>query len=282
MVSGPPGPLVQLLLLTLLLGWPQQHQLVVEVAAADQRPYMSSGGWRTYPADLVVQPGPCNIDIRDRSLTQEEFLAKYAYSRPVIIRDAADNDLFRALTHRSRLLERYGESVVRLSSANSYSYEKRDITFASYCRDYMAPQRITTLGNETFYMFGDNDYEEWSDLLQEYKTPSYSLPGHRPALSFGLAGPGSGVPFHFHGPGFGEAVHGRKRWFLTRPDVRPQFHPNRTTLQWFLQDYPSVIQEVEMYECTIRPGEAIYFPDKWWHATLNIDTAVFISTFLSP
>ena len=28
--------------------------------------------------------------------------------------------------------------------------------------------------------------------------------------------------------------------------------------------------------------QLIYFPDKWWHATLNIDTSVFISTFLSP
>jgi hypothetical protein len=59
-----------------------------------------------------------------------------------------------------------------------------------------------------------------------------------------VAGPGSGVPFHFHGPGFGEAVHGRKRWFLTRPEIRPQFHPNETTLQWFLQKYPTVIEEV--------------------------------------
>ena len=48
---------------------------------------------------------------------------------------------------RRSLLERYGESVVRLSSANTYSYEKRDITFSTYCRDYMAPQRLTTLGN---------------------------------------------------------------------------------------------------------------------------------------
>jgi oxalate decarboxylase/phosphoglucose isomerase-like protein (cupin superfamily) len=31
-----------------------------------------------------------------------------------------------------------------------------------------------------------------------------------------------------------------------------------------------------------RPGEIIYFPDRWWHATLNIDTTVFMSTFLSP
>lgn len=29
------------------------------------------------------------------------------------------------------------------------------------------------------------------------------------------------------------------------------------------------------------PIQVLYFPDRWWHATLNLDTSVFISTFLS-
>ena len=48
-------------------------------------------------------------------------------------------------------------------------------------------------------MFGDNNYSEWAELLQEYSPPPYILPGHTPVLSFGVAGPGSGVPFHRHG-----------------------------------------------------------------------------------
>lgn len=141
---------------------------------------------------------------------------------------------------------------------------------------------MNILFTETFYFFGDNDIEEWKDLLDEYKLPPFNLPKHTSALSFGLAGPGTGVPFHFHGPGFAETIYGRKRWFLTEPDVRPEFHPNKTTLQWFFEDYPKVKEQIKLYECTLRPGEAIYFPDKWWHATLNLDTSVFISTFLSP
>ena len=48
-------------------------------------------------------------------------------------------------------------------------------------------------------MFGDNDYEEWKEFLEEYNPPPYNLPNHSPALSFGVAGSGSGVPFHTHG-----------------------------------------------------------------------------------
>lgn len=42
--------------------------------------------------------------------------------------------------------------------------------------------------SETFYFFGDNNHEEWQDLLEQYKQPPYRLPLHLPALSFGLAG----------------------------------------------------------------------------------------------
>ena len=108
---------------------------------------------------------------------------------------------------------------------------------------------------ETFYFFGDNDREEWSTFFDQYKLPPLKIPGHSPVLSFGLAGPGTGVPFHFHGPGFAETIYGRKRWFLTQPDVKPQFHPNKTTLQWFFDDYPTVREQINIYECTLKPGE---------------------------
>ena len=35
-----------------------------------QKPSISNGGWLTYPVDVPVQPGPCNIDVRDTTLTQ--------------------------------------------------------------------------------------------------------------------------------------------------------------------------------------------------------------------
>ncbi|NXU66851.1 JMJD8 protein, partial [Horornis vulcanius] len=118
------------------------------------------------------------------------------------------------------------------------------------------------------------------------------------------AGSGSGVPFHWHGPGFSEVIFGRKRWFLYPPDKTPHFHPNETTLAWLQHTYPTLPLAQRPLECTLRPGEVslglqgtpgfparamgphwcllqvLYFPDRWWHATLNLDTSVFISTFL--
>jgi len=246
------------------------------------------GGWRTAAKDILVPAGPCNIPrINAKSVSQQEFLRKYAQHTPVVIAGALSSEAdankdFRRLCERENLLSDWGHATVRLSSANTYSYGTKDVPLRHYVDEMIGPQNLRTLANETYYFFGYNDMEEWKEFFDQYNLPPYQLPNHHHALSFGLAGPGSGVPFHFHGPGFAETLHGRKRWFLTPHHVQPEFNPNKTTLQWYFEDYKRIRQEIDLHECTISPGEIIYFPDRWWHATLNLDTAVFISTFLSP
>ena len=48
---------------------------------------------------------------------------------------------------KEELLNHFGSSIVRLSSANSYSYEKRDVTFEKYAEQMMGPQKLETLAN---------------------------------------------------------------------------------------------------------------------------------------
>lgn len=239
------------------------------------------GGWYTDDSKLLARPGPCTVEVRDASgLSQAEFVSEYAFSKPVVIRGATDNTDFINYCRKDNIMKKYGANIIRLSSANTYSYQKTDVTLTKYIEEILKPQTLDMLGNETFYWFGDNNHAEWKELFDTYVPPPYYLPGLSGAYSFGLAGAGTGVPFHFHGPGFGEVVFGRKRWFLTPPDKQPHFHPNRTTLQWLFEDYPELHPLELPLECTIGPGEVIYFPDRWWHGTLNIDTSVFISTFL--
>ena len=55
--------------------------------------------------------------------------------------------VFRAMCSKDELLKSFGSSIVTLSSANSYSYEKRDITFETYANEMMGPQKLETLAN---------------------------------------------------------------------------------------------------------------------------------------
>ena len=116
----------------------------------EQTLYYEEGGWRTYVADVLVEPGPCDLPLLDgRTLTNAAFLRNYAYQRPFVVRDATNQNTFRALCQRERLLSDWGDSDVVLSSANSYSYDKRTVSFRHYCDHVMTPQRPKTLANGT-------------------------------------------------------------------------------------------------------------------------------------
>ncbi|XP_030649530.1 jmjC domain-containing protein 8 [Chanos chanos] len=242
---------------------------------------LRDGGWSQGVETRLNDEGDCNIDIHNaESLSYTAFIQQYAYSKPVILRGVTDNTKFRFLCSKSHLLQEYGERTIRLSTANTHSYNKVDVRFEEFVKYLLTPQSVDSLGSETLYFFGDNNFTEWHSLFDEYDAPPYNLPHTSPAYSFGIAGPGTGVPFHWHGPGFSEVIYGRKRWFLYPPEQAPEFHPNHTTLSWVTHSYPGLGIQQRPLECTIHPGEVLYFPDRWWHATLNLDTSVFISTFL--
>jgi hypothetical protein len=185
------------------------------------------------------------------------------------------------------LITEFGSKLVTVSTANTYSYKKNTMRLDDYLNKYVLSMEKNDdhhslkYGNETWYFFGEHNYAEWKTLLELYEQPVYKLPGTSPAYSFGIAGFYTGVPFHFHGPGFAETIHGRKRWFLYPPEHKPRFDPDKSTLHWFLEDYSQLKPAAMPLECVLEPLDVIYFPDRWWHATLNVDNVVFISTFLS-
>jgi len=218
----------------------------------------------------------CNLE-RRTGMTPEEFKLEFQDKKPVVMTNVNDNREFARLVTLNALKENFGDKNVILSSSNTYSYDKEKMDFGSYldCVTKNAV-KINDRADRTYYMFGDN-YEPWLDgLLENYDKVPF---GEDHALSFGVGAMMSGVPFHFHGPGFSEVISGRKRWFIYPPGYLPSFEPNRTTIQWLNERYRGS-DDNELKECTIHPGEVLYFPDGAYHATLNLDTTVFVSSFI--
>lgn len=238
-------------------------------------------GWDIYDNGNKsgLDEGNCNIK-KVQYISNEEFLFEYAFEKPVIFVNVTDNTDFQKLCTRNALMEKYGNNTITISTANTHSYRKVQMTLEQYLSNDMKPQPLDKLGKDTLYFFGNNNYSEWDDLFSSYLQPPFSLPGKTAVYSFGIAGPGTGVPFHFHGPGFAEVVHGAKRWFLYPPGEPPVFDPDENIFSWVLHKYPTLKSDERPFECTIKPTEILYFPDKWWHATLNLKSSVFISTFL--
>jgi hypothetical protein len=179
-------------------------------------------------------------------------------------------------------------------------------------------QNSQLLANETYYLFGHN-YEGIFKVLSDlYVDPPCHLCDKAGAKTPGIGGKNSGVSFHFHGNGFSEVIHGRKRWFLFPREFTSLtsriFHSNMTVNSWYESIYPFFVNETfrsailsspspteetsafsdlleirsdllilkdHLFECTIQPGEILYFPSFWMHATLNLDDYnFFFSDFL--
>lgn len=104
--------------------------------------------YRQLPGEeLVGYEGPCTIDrIDGEKLTQDEFLTKYAYTKPVIIYNV-DNSLFKKRCEKNEMLKEWSNTDVVLNSANTYSYSRVPSTFGSYIEKHLKPQNLSTLGN---------------------------------------------------------------------------------------------------------------------------------------
>jgi len=152
---------------------------------------------------------------------------------------------------------------------------------------------------------GNGNKPQPTNAADQSRTEAVRLPPRVDYVrySFGVGGHRSGVPFHFHGSALAEVMHGRKRWFLyppvdeaaastaspfssttaaSDPDLPfPAFRPSLTQLQWLHQLYPTLSTVDRPLQCTLHPGELIYIPSRWYHATLNLGAvSVFVSSFV--
>jgi len=259
----------------------------------------------------------CSVSQEPHDLPSTLFQERYRnQDRPVVIRNATRESAarFRRLTTLDELTRSFGDANVTLSSANAFSYgrTKRPLS------QYLSTMREVKWGDDNatgasadqiFYFFGEHG-SEIAPLLDEYPLPRFAhehadnhqedalLPASLlsvlipmssvgapevatppPALSFGAAPDGSGVPFHFHHDGFSEVMHGAKRWLLY-PDRPPGFAANATSIHWLRTVYPTLHPSDLPLDCVLVPGDVLYFPRGWWHATVNIGNTVFMSTFL--
>eukprot|EP00747_Dinoflagellata_sp_TGD_P206410 gnl/TRDRNA2_/TRDRNA2_80125_c0_seq1.p1 gnl/TRDRNA2_/TRDRNA2_80125_c0~~gnl/TRDRNA2_/TRDRNA2_80125_c0_seq1.p1 ORF type:complete len:541 (-),score=89.26 gnl/TRDRNA2_/TRDRNA2_80125_c0_seq1:115-1737(-) len=102
----------------------------------------------------------------------------------------------------------------------------------------------------------------------------------RPIVSLGSSR--AGLPFHEHEAAWLWLVHGRKQWFLLPPGSIPDGATRwKTTWQWLTGGgrreitLPSASGALEgMLQCVQEPGEVVFVPRLWQHATLNIGIAL--------
>eukprot|EP01024_Parvocaulis_polyphysoides_P031030 TRINITY_DN28132_c0_g1_i1.p1 TRINITY_DN28132_c0_g1~~TRINITY_DN28132_c0_g1_i1.p1 ORF type:complete len:307 (-),score=17.08 TRINITY_DN28132_c0_g1_i1:155-991(-) len=231
--------------------------------------------------DPELEATICNIDrIKLKDLNKQTFEEHILEKQPIIVQ-GTQNVVFQQMTSKDLMLKKFGNVSVTLSTANTISHDKVKVKFREYLESLQS-QKMGRFGNESLYLFGPESElsTQFAEMIKFYRAPEF-VPRDEFAFSFGIGFSGSGVPFHVHGHGFSEVLHGKKRWILFSPENQPNFDPNESSFWWLKHQYPNLSEKEkgQMLECVIQAGDLLYFPSRWWHATINIGETVFISSF---
>ncbi|KAH8087597.1 cupin-like domain-containing protein [Aureococcus anophagefferens] len=92
--------------------------------------------------------------------------------------------------------------------------------------------------------------------------------------NFLVGGDRSGLPFHKHAKTWQMLFAGRKVWYLLPPGAWPRALADLVGPYLFPADawadaVDALPNVAGLLRCEQLPGEILYFPDDWWHATLN-------------
>ena len=104
------------------------------------------------------------------------------------------------------------------------------------------------------------------------------------AAVLSLGDDGAGLPFHAHGAAWLAVVHGGKRWFIYEPgtmpsSVRGNLNPLMATRQWVNSQWAAVSRLPANWKpivCDQMPGEMLYLPERWMHATMNLGETIAV------
>lgn len=228
-----------------------------------------------------------NID-RVSGLSVEEFCELYENAnRPVIITDAIADWPALHLWGREYLNQAFGENTVIVGDA--------PMRFSSYCK-YMDAQSDEL----PLYLFSKNFCEAAPQLSNDFRVPDYfaedlfsALPSDsRPDYRWLICGPyKSGSTFH-QDPNATSAwnavVKGSKRWIMYPPHVTPpgvrvsedgaDVACPVSLMEWFLSfyDYKDATGVVPL-ECTLKAGEVLFVPRRWWHMAINLEETIAVT-----
>jgi hypothetical protein len=95
-----------------------------------------------------------------------------------------------------------------------------------------------------------------------------------------LGGSTTGTQFHKHVDGWYVQVHGKKRWMLYPPNHMPPKHypvNGLSVSKWIQSIYTEIDTKRKPHECVLGPGDLIYAPESWYHATLCLGESLGVA-----
>lgn len=238
----------------------------------------------------------CDIDRLDEPPNNAEFLEKYWRKKPVLIRNYTGRYWPRTSRWSKRFLfEEFGGREV-----DSFDSGTNDVTYTTwkprklhqFLQSEVCQNRSLTSAEQLHqeYVFDrDGIFSAVPELLNDYNHPPmieklFDEHIHERFSRYFLVGSSmSGINFHSHTDAYNGLVSGRKRWLIyDHRRVREPPHRAYGTLRWLREVLPRVAAEEAPLQCMQEPGDLIYVPQGFWHATINLGQSIGVSGQFVP
>ena len=247
-----------------------------ESGVFEPHPKHASSGWQTEPAPeewFVRRPLDVGAD-----LDLGSFLEEYGYRNcPVILAGLTEDWPAWSTWRRDALLGKYGRESIEIHSsrqANDFrkgqkNAARRQVTLEEFVSHYMR------IEHEHWYLFKifenrlfSGDFVD-SDLFGEHFRRPYR--DDDPTL-FYVGGRGTGLNYHQHPAAWNGLVFGYKLWSLLPPLGVHRFKNGPLDPD----DVSTAIDPLRIVfvQC---PGEVVFVPQFWSHATYNLTDCVGIA-----
>ncbi len=221
---------------------------------------------------------------RRRSLSYEQFMEEFDRpGLPVVIEDLALDWPAMQWTPEA-LAERCGSVNIKVSKASKDGEKPIHMTLAEYVR-YMAKPSTS----RPWYLTSWDFTEECPHLKADIRLPRYFAedllerldPAIRPRLLWIFMGPpGSGFKLHVdigHTAAWNAQLRGVKEWILYAPDDEPLLYEGEPdAFAPDLKRFPK-LQQARPWRTSLKPGEVIFVPSRWWHQTRILETSVSVT-----
>ena len=222
---------------------------------------------------LMKQLNLISVDQYD-SLSKQDFVEDYLkVGKPVVMRNFAKNWPALQKWDYNYLKQGCGQVEVPLyaeafaNSGNDYLASDNKMRFADFL-DLIAQ------GPTQWRMFLFNILQEMPELCHDFDYPDLGVLWLKkfPFVFFG--GQDSYVDIHYdldHSHVFLTQFYGEKKCILFGPECSTKLYRHPFTVscnidfrQPDFKKYPQ-IQNIQGYECTLKHGDTLFMPSKWWH-----------------
>ncbi len=257
------------------------------------------GGWQLNSRSAELVYDGCDIDVVPvASFTRERFMSDYANRKPVLVRGLANE--WPAIKDGAWSKEKFLSSSVNMSvnvgQPSTIVAAGGGRTGKKSLRDFIheMDESSNSDGDDLRHHDDPKDvsfdvrfFYENPELIKDFSNPDIfqqfcnkeAIKTGEAWLIFSLGSSRSGLQFHVHGPTWLGLVFGQKRWFLYPPGSglssnaayhEAGWHPLMNMITFVDSILSKLGHGAGPLQCTQLPGDIIYLPAGYKHATLNI------------